>query len=329
MKPRTPRPAGFTLVEILMVILIIGMLITLLTVAAGFAIKAARRAAIKVEISNIEAAMQSLSTKLGGEYPPCMAPQVASATPDRVTQFNRMLRKRFPRSTQDYTAANTIFASTWGPVRGGMNLSLNTMDAAEALVFWLAGPPAPTSVGSSTILYGFSGNATSPFAPTGSRESSLFGFDEARLTDADNDGWPEYTPPGVTAMVNVAPYVYFDAANYQYSASGTTYVPCYPGSAFPITGGAPNSPFTAAWGYAVPYADNTTPSVTAWNPKKFQIICAGLDSEYGAGPSDGGTRPSLPVVPKTGSTAVQVLLQGDWDNQVNFIDTVLEDQIGQ
>ncbi|HEY2838237.1 MAG TPA: hypothetical protein VGJ26_03765, partial [Pirellulales bacterium] len=144
---------------------------------------------------------------------------------------------------------------------------------------------------------------------------------------ADNDGWPEYTPPGITGTTNVAPIVYFDAASYQYSNSSSTYAACYPGSLLPIAGGSPTGS-VGNWGIAVPYADTATP--TAWNPKSFQIVCSGLDSEYGGGPSDtGGSRPGLPLVPKTGSSAAPQILQGDWDNQVNFINVLLEDQTGQ
>lgn len=324
------RSAGFTMVEILMVILIIGMLVTLLSVAIGFAIKKAKQTAIHIEISNLSAAMQDLSSKsLGGEFPPCMTIPAGSATPDRATQFSRMIRKRFPRCVQDYAAIKAFLQSSnaYNTAASNPNLyNLDLLDPAEAIVFWLGGLPAVPGATSSKLL-GFSANATTPFVLTGSRGSSLYAFDESRLVDADGDGWLEYIPPGINKP-SVAPYVYFDAASYQYSAGGNTYAACYPGTAFPITGGSPSAAFTNAWGFAVPYADTATP--TAWSPKSFQLISAGLDSEYGGGPSDtAGSRPSLPLVPKSGTSAVPAILQGDWDNQVNFVDTVLEDQTGQ
>ena len=66
--PSTVRPA-FTLVEMLVVITIIGILVSLGTVAIFKALEAAKRARIKVEITNLVSAIESYKLKFG-DYPP-------------------------------------------------------------------------------------------------------------------------------------------------------------------------------------------------------------------------------------------------------------------
>src|SRR5258705_12555905 len=60
---------GFTLVEVLVVITIIGILASLITVGAMGALKHSRRSEIKQEIDKLDAAFEVLKSK-HGEYPP-------------------------------------------------------------------------------------------------------------------------------------------------------------------------------------------------------------------------------------------------------------------
>ena len=351
---------GFTLVELLMVLIIVGILVSLLTVAVSYAIRAAKQAFITTEISQLDATLQGYKNDNGGLYPPCMAiPMPSSSTPtspSRIDLFNQALRKRFPRYTGDYVATRTLLLSTaWKvtPIGGGTpsSLNLDRLDAAEALVFWLAGPPAPTSASSSTILYGFSSNPTTPFdTTTSSRSKILFSFDESRLTDADGDGWPEYTPPrNGNKTSGMPPYVYFDPPSYQYKDDQGQFpcYACYPGSlAYGATSPTPvgaTSSFLRRvndWGFATPYATQLTSGLPSawWNPKKFQIISSGLDAEYGGSqyetagmgrsPISGST--AIPAVPQTSSQPpAQNLTDGDNDNLTNFISGKLEDFVPQ
>ena len=360
----------------MMVLIIIGLLVTLLSVAVNFALKAANRAALAAEVSNLDMAMQTYKSNYGGEYPPCMGipltPANNPSSPSCMDLFNRALRKHFPRYTGQYTDVyNLLMQGTAGnpPIPwkvhsisnpgNAITLDLTKLDAAEALVFWLAGPPTPLDINgnpyASTILYGFSASPTSPFQILGptSRVASLFDFDQTRLTDVDGDGWPEYTPKGTsTKTIGMAPYVYFDYQSYAYTwQNGKPFFACYPHAFFtpqnatpalpiPQGPGAP-APWISEWGMALPYITGMTSSnplvYTYWNPAKFQIIAAGADSDYGGSQyepspalgSSGGGRPFLPFVPQKASQGNPVLLQGDLDNVTNFINGQLEDYTPQ
>src|SRR4051794_40842684 len=71
MSPPTSRPRrpGFTLVELLMVIVVIGMLAALLLPAIGNAVKSARNAAVTGEMNQLAQALADFKSKFG-DYPP-------------------------------------------------------------------------------------------------------------------------------------------------------------------------------------------------------------------------------------------------------------------
>ena len=70
--PAARRPA-FTLVELMMSLIIIGLLASMLGVAVSFALNAARNTATKADIANLDQALQSYKNNYGSEYPSCMA----------------------------------------------------------------------------------------------------------------------------------------------------------------------------------------------------------------------------------------------------------------
>ncbi len=102
------RRSGFTLVELLIVILIISMLLSLVTVAGWRAIVKAKETAIKAEISQIDMAFRAYKSKYGS-YPPTVS----------QAEFNRHARKAFPRYSGTY--------------------DVTSLDVAEAVVFYLRG----------------------------------------------------------------------------------------------------------------------------------------------------------------------------------------------
>ena len=81
---RRRPPAGFTLVELLTVVLIIGMLTALISSAAIMARAAVRKSVDKTEVTQLAMALEKYKTEYG-EYPPDFA-GLSSTNAQVVTQ---------------------------------------------------------------------------------------------------------------------------------------------------------------------------------------------------------------------------------------------------
>jgi type II secretory pathway pseudopilin PulG len=366
---------------LLTVIVIIGMLAALLTVAAMQVITRARQAENTLTIDTLDQAVQNAKNQYGAYPPDCsnLGQQGSSTTTPSFGQTyrqNRILgyfRKAFPRmvvsgygpsTTTDPPAGTLQFLSQYAfgntapngqllAYAGGTSHlgDLNNLDPAEALVFFLGGPPAgvPQQLGGSGTnfgfaLTGFSASPQNPFTPGGPRLGSLYQFDQSRFGDADGDGWPEYyppsatipQPPSTTAVIPAAatpPYVYFDSVtyegwitNYGITSMATSSDPPYPG-AYPYhsdSSGIPLQPTNFAsqiWGSAIPYTSSSILNATInsndfVNPQKFQIIGAGADNQY----STPGWNNKLRYFSSTFNYS-----PGDFDNVSNFAGGRLQD----
>ncbi|MDR2643296.1 MAG: prepilin-type N-terminal cleavage/methylation domain-containing protein [Planctomycetaceae bacterium] len=118
---------GFTLVELLVVVAIIGILATLITAAAFRVIATTRVTTVRMKINEIEMALEMYKSKFG-EYPPMLADEKAVA---------RHIKKRWPR------CADTEIPNT---------------NNKDSLVFWLGGFSNKDGK-----YCGFSVNKTTPF----------------------------------------------------------------------------------------------------------------------------------------------------------------------
>ena len=120
---------GFTLVELLVVITIIGVLAALIVPAVFQARMTAKNAAIKAEIDMLHMAMMNYKNEFGS-FPPCFS--AASASSPAATHINRL----FPRSS------------------GAGNTSVRSPE--NALVRWLRGyssnPVDPVGIGRKKIF---------------------------------------------------------------------------------------------------------------------------------------------------------------------------------
>jgi prepilin-type N-terminal cleavage/methylation domain-containing protein len=290
------RPSkGFTLVEMLVVIAIIGVLAALITPALWRAVVRAREARILLELSQLDMAVHSYhqaKTDYPVDFSSIQRNTPAAAIADLNTASNavpRHFRRAYTRHTENLP---NFF------VPGGN--TLNVPDPAEALVF---------------ALMGLTNDPRRPI--TGSAERNVFfEFDERRLRDPDGNGWFSYFPPDV----DLHPYVYF--------AHNT-----YDSATYPVLLQAPGQrignvvrPFRSRINATqaqvdLPYA----------NPTTFQILAFGLSGEFGTcevNEPGGRTVASVFKVFPTGeadnlaSDGVHVdpYAVEDWDNFSNFSD---------
>lgn len=292
----SPRP-GFTLVEMLMVIIIVGILAALVLFGATKAMSKGRAAQIQAEIDQLGSAIENYRTERGS-YPPTMGPFAGDFyIPTKTSNYplvqqariQRHIAKAFPRYTGNYVDfrnqvcfATASITSSYGSTvatttcqdasNGNANvtgLDVNNLDPAETLVFWLSGLPDPTT---ETKVGGFALNAAKPFWQGGTnytgftpsqqsdaqRTKPIFPFDPRRLVDYDQDGWWEYLPPGGTTEGNTPSYVYFDSNVY---GSGPAYP--FPSKVSQATGYSNTATLALSakeslWGNAKPYGSDIT-----------------------------------------------------------------------
>jgi prepilin-type N-terminal cleavage/methylation domain-containing protein len=233
-----PRSRGFTLVELLVVITIIGVLASLITVAALEVKKMAKNAVMKMEVVQMDQALNAFKEKFGA-YPPD-SPGNNNAN---VMQF---LAVAFPR-----------YSGTWPP--SGVSF---TLSPSNALPFWLGG-----AVGASGQPNGFSSNPTNPFDSNPSRIGPFFSFDTSRMYGGSYFVGAGYFPNnglGSGTTTN-SPYVYFCSQSGSYSQSSSCNTFC-----------SNLQTQATIWPYTL------SPSGTNYvNPNTFQILCCGLDGQFG------------------------------------------------
>lgn len=180
--PASHRRSGFTLVELLAVIMIIATLAALVTPAVMQSLAKARNSAIKAEIDMLHMALMNYQSEYG-VLPPCVEPTNYWTTNQytRGGPSAKHLQRLFPRCAQPEVQLNTTSASS-SPVR---------LTQMNALVAWLTG---------------FTPSPTTPLIPAASRVK-LFDFDQSRIDSSTT----AYFPSGKKG----SPYIYFDASSYQ------------------------------------------------------------------------------------------------------------------
>ena len=295
---RTPASrSGFTLLELMIVIVIIALLIGLLLPAVNSAKSAARDAEVRVDIQSLEDAIAKFKSTYGTEPPsqltlyPSSVAWEASAISRRHKGVIKQLWPQFDFTTCGGLSNGMTWlgATPWAsmsPVPATLELS-----GSECLVFFLGGLVSPAS----GAFTGFSKDPQRPFGAGTSREGPYFEFKGAlrvplsgspvandsnwsgRLCDHDADWFPEYRDP-YTGQNN--PYLYFNGVK--------GYRTDWPTSPWHNTDNyGPTIPATMSMGYAyyTPSFNKTAPPAMSAPHKQngIQIISPGMDQTYGTG----------------------------------------------
>jgi prepilin-type N-terminal cleavage/methylation domain-containing protein len=339
--PQRSLRRGFTLVEMLVVIAIIGILAGLISVAAVKAIAAAKRAVISIEISELDQALKNYQNKFG-EYPPDGTDTTISTTSNGVPDvFLRHFQRVFPRAdlTSNPEGQKQLQA---------LQAAAQNYNPTTALAFWLGGVPENNS-NSKSRLIGFSQNPKYPLETTStSRIGPFFDFDFNRLDvplNATNQIFRTYTAKGVN---NGYPYVYFRAELRQKGTAPTQAPPFIKGKEVYLTKNLHavkalffNSPNSVA----IPTNAQLQRSVKAYfdvtsqnwaNPTSYQIIFCGLDNAFGTGNlyntgrwnTTWGTKPANFFYEYSNKNVVGGYDTNNYDEQTNFLKgTVIGDDL--
>jgi prepilin-type N-terminal cleavage/methylation domain-containing protein len=224
-RPKTKRQRfGFTLIELMVVILIVGILIALLLPAIFGAVARGKNAAVSAEIITMAQALESFKSDYG-DYPPSRIILMENGAFDTTNQTAlsqiawlgntpvlsstdlnygqlaqrslRFLRKFFPKvqfsstSVQPAVISNAFFYDFNG--NNVADTSPILLEGHECLVFFLGG--IPNHAGGVESASGFGKDPKNPFVSAtlvANRNNPRYEFRNSQLVDDDFDGIPGY-----------------------------------------------------------------------------------------------------------------------------------------
>lgn len=312
-------PAGFTLIELMVVILIITILLGLLLPAIQGVRTRARIVQVQAEIQSLQSAITTFSQEFGGAEIPgeitLWATEAGWNSP--AGQRDRaIIRKLWPQ----FNFTNCGGAS-WVAANPGLNLHLN---GAECLVFFLGGVPDanPTL----PTLSGFSKNPTTPFDRAASnRIGPFFSFDSTRLVDKDGDNVVEFVDQIPSQK---SPYLYFSSnggRGYRTElGTGTNWCNSDlwddPNQAEGTAAWANDRRwmkycYYSAFNVALPTAAARRQNSTAYNKTKYQIISPGFGGVGASSPREAYGEGKLFNASNPGNSLATLY---DEDNITNF-----------
>jgi prepilin-type N-terminal cleavage/methylation domain-containing protein len=274
--PSRPDRAGFTLVELLVVITIIAILFALTSAAVIKALQKGDEVRTRNEISQLAAAVQAFKTDFAASYIPdrFVLPPAADPTGESLQYVSAL----WPRISATYLGNTTASRTAWGV--GGTGNQVYILQGHQTLVFFLGGARDATG-----IPIGFSNSPTDPLDTTSpNRKGPYFdSFPIGRLKTF-NFGSASTTSPWNTVTA-------ITANNTTYTSFIDIYgtMPYIYFSAKKATNDYNNLSTDQQFGCA-PYLQSATRFV---NPSGFQIISAGKNTTFNGGgtawPGAGGT----------------------------------------
>lgn len=252
---------GFTLVELLVVMLIIAVLIGLLLPAVQVVRKKATMVRAHNDISQLSTSIAGFKTTYNADYIPG---QIVLRNDMRTYNLNNpierdsqaYLKRVWPRLQSSPQPNPPPLSPGWGAVPANGIL----LEGDQALVFFLGG------IYNNGGMLGFGTDGNNPTQPTSSGNNTFFDFQANRLTV--RNGFPSYLD-----VWGTQPYLYFS----NYGVRNGYKVFSTP------TGGYNLSDCQQTFN-VYPWYESTDPNYGTkyLNPDSFQIISAGEDMTFGA-----------------------------------------------
>jgi general secretion pathway protein G len=313
------RRVGFTLIELMVVILIIAILIALIAPAVMKALRKGPQVVNKNTITQLSDAVGAFQTKYNVPYIPSRIilcedlNQYYNGGNPNNGFISQLHQDSFEYLTRVWTRLAQFNDWSGDGVPNGPWL----LEGDQCLVFFLGG--IPSTGGPVPSVQGFSTNPASPAAPSADRVGPFYDFKATQLVLVPHPG------SGSAPFLSCA-----DA--YAQTNNGTLIA----GNVFAYfsaykTGNGYNR-YAATLGTDCPSLPSTLPTGGTWpylqaagkffNPNSFQIISAGADFYFGSG----STGPTVILAPNSGSLLNAITAAGSVggkDDQCNFYDGLL------